>query len=116
MTEVEAAFKNLKDDLALRPIRHQLEHRVEAHIFISFLAYCLHVTLRRRLRDLAPGLTPRSVLEKFTTIQMLDVHLPTTDERTVVLSRYTHPETDVQLLLQRLKLELPAQPPPKITG
>jgi len=116
LTEVEAAFKNLKDDLALRPIFHQLEHRIEAHIFISFLAYCLHVTLRRRLRDLAPGLTPRSVLEKFATVQMLDVHLPTTDERTVVLSRYTQPETDVQLLLQRLKLELPAQPPPKITG
>jgi transposase len=115
LTEVEAAFKNLKDDLALRPIYHQLEHRIEAHIFISFLAYCLQVTLRRRLRDLAPGLTPRSVLEKFATVQMLDVHLPTTDERVVILSRYTHPETDVQLLLQRLKLELPAQPPPKIT-
>ncbi|MDR5727189.1 MAG: IS1634 family transposase [Terriglobia bacterium] len=115
LTEVEAAFKNLKDDLALRPIYHQLEHRIEAHIFISFLAYCLHITLRRRLRDLAPGLTPRSVLEKFATVQMLDVHLPTTDERTVILSRYTHPETDVQLLLQRLKLELPSQPPPKIT-
>jgi hypothetical protein len=116
LTEVEAAFKNLKDDLALRPIHHQLEHRIEAHIFISFLAYCLHVSLRRRLRDLAPGLTPRSVLEKFATLQMLDVHLPTTDGRTVILSRYTHPETDVRLLLQRLKLELPAQPPPKITG
>jgi transposase len=116
LTEVEAAFKNLKDDLALRPIYHQLEHRIEAHIFISFLAYCLQVTLRRRLHDLAPGLTPRSVLEKFGTMQMLDVHLPTTDERTVVLSRYTQPGTDVQLLLQRLKLELPPQPPPKITA
>jgi transposase len=116
LTEVEAAFKSLKDDLSLRPIHHQLEHRIEAHIFISFLASCLHVTLRRRLRDLAPGLTSRSVLEKFATIQMLDVHKPTTDERTVILSRYTHPETDVQLLLQRLKLELPAQPPPKITA
>jgi len=87
LMEVEAAFKSLKDDLALRPIYHQLEHRIEAHIFISFLAYCLQVTLRRRLRDLAPGLTPRSVLEKFATIQMLDMHLPTTDQRTVVLSR-----------------------------
>ena len=116
LTEVEAAFKNLKDDLAMRPIHHQLEHRIDAHIFICFLAYRLHVTLRRRLRDLAPGLTSRAVLEKFATIQMLDVHLPTTDGRTVILSRYTHPETDVQLLLQRLKLELPAQPPPKITG
>jgi transposase len=116
LTEVEAAFKNLKDDLALRPVYHQLEHRIEAHIFISFLAYCLQVTLRRRLRELAPGLTARAVLEKFGTLQMLDVHLPTTDERTVVLSRYTQPGTDVQLLLQRMKLELPAQPPPKITG
>ena len=116
LTEVEAAFKTLKGDLALRPIHHQLEHRIEAHIFISFLAYCLHVTLRRRLQDLAPGLTPRAVLEKFATLQMLDVHLPTTDKRTVILSRYTQPETDVQLLLQRLKLELPPQPPPKITA
>lgn len=116
LTEVEAAFKTLKDDLSLRPIHHQLEHRIESHIFISFLAYCLHVTLHRRLRDLAPGLTPRAVLEKFATIQMLDVHLPTTDDRTVVLTRYTHPQTDVDVLLHRLKLELPAQPPPKIVA
>lgn len=115
LAEVEAAFKTLKDDLALRPIHHQLEQRIEAHIFIAFLAYCLHVTLRRRLRDLAPGLTPRSVLEKFTTIQMLDVLLPTTDGRTVVLTRYTNPDTDLNLLLQRLRLQLPSQPPPKIT-
>jgi transposase len=116
LTEVEAAFKNLKDDLSLRPVHHQLEQRIEAHIFISFLAYCLHVTLHRRLNDLAPGLTPRAVLEKFATLQMLDVHLPTTDKRTVILSRYTQPHDDVRLLLQRLKLDLPAQPPPKITG
>jgi transposase len=115
LSEVEGAFKNLKGDLALRPIYHQLEQRIDAHIFISFLAYCLHVTLRRRLRDLAPGLTPRAVLEKFATIQMLGVHLPTDDGRTVILSRYTHPEKDVQILRYNLKLELPAQPPPKIT-
>jgi len=114
LTHVEAAFNHLKGDLSLRPIYHQLEHRIEAHIFLCFLAYCLHVTLHRRLRDLAPGLTPRAVLEKFATLQMLDVHLPTTDQRTVVLSRYTQPEADVKLLLQRLKLELPPQPPPKI--
>jgi len=112
LTEVEAAFKSLKDDLSLRPLYHQVEDRIEAPIFISFLAYCLQVTLRRRLRDRAPGLTPRAVLEKFATSQMLDVHLPTTDGRTVILSRYTHPENEVQLLLQRLQLELPAQPPP----
>jgi transposase len=68
--KLEAACKNLKDDLALRPIYHQLEHRSEAHSFISFLAYCLQVILRRRLRDLAPGLTPRSVLEKFGTTRI----------------------------------------------
>ncbi len=112
----QAAFKSLKADLALRPIHHQLEQRIQAPIFISFLAYCLQVTLRRRLRDRAPGLPPRSVLEKLATMQMLDGHLPTTDERTVILSRSPQPETAVQLLLQRLKLELPAQPPPRITG
>jgi transposase len=78
LVEIEAAFKNLKDDLALRPIFHQLEHRIEAHIFVAFIAYCLHVTLRARLRPLAPGLTPRAVLDKFASIQMLDVHFPTT--------------------------------------
>jgi hypothetical protein len=115
-TYFDRSGSRLQKDLSLRPIYHQLEHRIEAHIFISFPACGLHVTLRRRLRDLAPGLTPRSVLEKFATIPMLGVPLPTTDERTVILSRYTQPETDVQLLLQRLKLELPGQPPPKITA
>ena len=115
LTEIEEAFKNLKGDLGIRPIFHQLPHRIEAHVFIAFLTYCLHVTLRRRLRDLAPGLTPRAVLEKFSAIQMIDVHLPTTDGRTIILSRYTQPEADLQLLLKQLKLELPDQPPPKIT-
>ena len=116
LTEVEEAFKNLKGDLALRPFHHQKEARIEAHIFVAFLAYCLHVTLRRWLRDLAPGLTPRSVLDKFRSMQMIDVHLPTTDGRKVVLSRYTQPEKDQLLLLRQLKLTLPEQPPPKITA
>ena len=116
LVEIEAAFKNLKDDLALRPIFHQLEHRIEAHIFVAFMAYCLHVTLRARLRPLAPGLTPRAVLDKFATIQMLDVHFPTTDGRTLILSRYTHPEPDHRLLLEQLNLTLPAQPPPRISS
>jgi transposase len=116
LVEIEAAFKNLKDDLALRPIFHQLEHRIEAHIFVAFIAYCLHVTLRARLRPLAPGLTPRAVLDKFATIQMIDVHFPTTDGRTLILSRYTYPEPDHKLLLEQLKLTLPAQPPPRISS
>src|SRR5664279_1302766 len=115
LTQVEAAFKDLKDDLSLRPIFHQLERRIEAHIFVAFLAYCLHVSLRARLRPLAPGLTPRSVLEKFTAIQMLDVHFPTTDGRELVFSRYTQPEKDHKMILAQLGWELPPQSPPRIT-
>ena len=116
LTEIEQAFKELKSDLAIRPIYHQREDRIEAHIFVAFLAYCLQVTLKQRLRVLAPGLTPRAVLEKFSALQMVDVHLPTTDGRTLVLSRYTEPEKDQQLLLQQLRLQLPEQPPPRITS
>jgi len=116
LTQVEEAFKNLKGDLSLRPVYHQREDRMEAHIFVSFLAYCLHVTLRRWLRDLAPGLTPRSVLEKFAAVQMIDVHLPTTDGRHVILPRHTQPEKELQVLLNQLKLTLPDQPRPRITA
>jgi transposase len=115
LTQVEAAFKDLKDDLSLRPIFHQLENRIEAHIFVAFLAYCLHVSLRTRLRVLAPGLTPRSMLEKFAAMQMLDVHFPTTDGRELVFCRYTQPEKDHKILLTLLGWELPPQSPPKIT-
>jgi transposase len=114
LNEVEQAFKELKGELALRPIYHQLQSRVEAHIFVSFLAYCLQVTLKARLRRCAGGLTARAVLDKFACIQMLDVHLPTTDGREIVLSRYTQPEREVSLLLEHLKLTLPEQAPPKI--
>ena len=113
---VEEAFKNLKGDLALRPIYHQKDRRIEAHIFIAFLAYCLHATLRCRLQALAPGLTPRSVFDKFAGLQMIDVHIPTTDGRELVLERYTEPERDLKLLLGELKLVLPEQPQPKISA
>jgi hypothetical protein len=112
---VEEAFKNLKADLAIRPIFHQQERRIEAHIFIAFLAYCLYVTLQRRLHALAPGLSARSALEKFAAVQMIDVHVPTTDGRELVLTRYTQPEPELQLLINQLKLQLPPQPPPRIT-
>jgi hypothetical protein len=115
LVHVEEAFRSLKGDLALRPIHHQKEDRIEAHIFLAFMAYAMHVTLRRRLHDLAPGLTPRSVLEKFTAVQMIDVLLPTTDERTIILSRHTEPEPELQVLLDQLRLTLPDQPPPRIT-
>jgi transposase len=116
LVAVEEAFKTLKGDLSIRPIFHQDEKRIEAHIFIAFLAYCLHVTLGHRLEQLAPGLTPRSVLEKFCAVQMIDVFVPTTDGRELHLTRYTQPEEELKLLLEKLKLILPPQPPPKITA
>ena len=116
LVAVEEAFKTLKGDLAIRPIFHQQQPRIEAHIFIAFLAYCLHVTLGQRLKALAPGLTPRSVLQKFAGVHMIDVYVPTTDGRELSLTRYTQPEPELKLLLDKLKLSLPAQPLPKITA
>lgn len=116
LVSVEEAFRTLKGDLAIRPIFHQDQARIEAHIFIAFLAYCLHATLGQRLKQLAPGLTTRRALEKFAAVQMVDVHIPTTDGRELWLTRYTQPEPDLKLLLERLRLTLPTQPPPRITA
>ncbi len=113
-TEVEQAFKEIKNDLGLRPIYHQKDRRIEAHIFVCFLAYCLQVTLKNMARTVAGGLTPRAILEKFKKMAMVDVHFPTTDGRELVLSRHVEPEKDQQLLLSQLGMALPAQPPPKI--
>ena len=116
LTEIEQAFKELKHDLAIRPIFHQREDRIEAHIFLAFIAYCLHVTLKHMARPCAPGLTPRAILEKFSTLQMVDVHLPTADGRHLTLPRHTQPTRDHQLLLHQLKLRLPEQPLPRISA
>ena len=115
LTEVEQAFKEIKHDLAIRPIFHKTEERIEAHIFVAFLAYCLQVTLKAKLRSVTGGTTPREVIAKFKTMQMVDVHLPTTDGRELTLSRYTQPEPQHRMLLDQLRLSLPSQPPPKIT-
>jgi transposase len=116
LVKVEEAFKTLKSDLAMRPIYHQEERRIEAHVFVAFIAYCMHVTIGRRLDGLAPGLTARSVFEKFAAVQMIDVHIPTTDGRQLQLTRYTQPEPELMILLDHLKLQLPQQPQPKITA
>ncbi len=116
LVEVEGVFKTLKDELAVRPIFHQRPERVEAHIFVAFLAYCLHVTLKAQLRPHAPGLTVRQVLDKFAAMQLLDVHFPTTDGRELIFTRHTEPDVDQQLLLAKLGWTLPAQPPPRITA
>jgi hypothetical protein len=115
LVAVEEAFRNLKGDLAMRPVFHQTEARLEAHIFIAFLAYCLQITLQRRTHALAPGLTARSILEKFAAVQMIDVHLPTTDGRELVLTRYTQPEPELQLLLAQLGLSQVAAPVTPVT-
>ena len=112
--EIEGVFKTFKSDLRLRPIRHHLELRIEAHILVCFLAYCLHVTLRKRLAAHAPGLTPRAALETLAGILMLDVHLPLADGRELVLPRYTQPEPEQRLVLEKVGWELPPQPPPRI--
>jgi transposase len=114
LTEVEQAFKELKNDLDIRPIYHQKDDRIEAHIFVSFLSYCLQVTLKQRAKAKAPGLTPRAIIEKFKTLQMIDVQLPTTDGHNLILPRYTQPDKHIKLLLLQLNLTLPDQPPPRL--
>ena len=114
LTQVEAAFKSLKSDLAVRPVYHQLEHRVEAHIFVAFLAYCLMVTLRQKLRTCAGGLTAQDVLDKFGAVVMIDVRIPTTDGRILEMRRYSQPELEHRIILDKLKMDLPKQPPPKV--
>jgi len=114
LTQIEAVFKSLKSYLCIRPIHHQLEHRTDAHILIAFLAYCLQVTLKHRLLLHAPGLTPTAVLEKLAEIQMIDVWIPTVDQRWLLLPRYTQPSLDAKLLIEKLKLQLPSQPPPRL--
>ena len=116
LVAVEEAFKTIKGDLAIRPIFHQSIERIEAHIFVAFLAYCLYVTLARRLNPFAPGLTARSIIEKFAAVQMIDLHVPTTDGRELRLTRYTEPEPELRLILDKLRLVLPAQQMPTIAS
>lgn len=114
LRQIESVFRCLKTELGIRPIRHQLERRADAHVFIAFLAWCLQVTLKNRLMLYAPGLTPGAVFEKLATIQMVEVWIPMLDGRHLVLPRHTQPEKDVQMLLDQIRLSLPAQPPPRI--
>ena len=115
LTQIEAVFRSLKTDLGIRPIYHRLQSRVDAHILIAFLAYCLQVTLKNRLQIHAPGLTPTAVLEKLSTIQLIDVWIPTRDGHWLILPRYTQPAKDLKILLDQVQLALPSQPPPRIT-
>jgi transposase len=115
LTQIEAVFRSLKSELGLRPVYHRLERRVDAHILVAFLAYCLQVTLKNRLQIHAPGLTPAAVMDKLGTVQMIDVWIPTLDGRWLILPRYTQPSKDLQVLMEKIRLAFPAQPPPRIT-
>ena len=114
LVAVEEAFRTLKGDLGLRPIFHHKPERIEAHLFVAFLACCLSTTLRQQLRAVAGGLMPRVVFEKLATMQLLDVVVPTTAGRELLLVRRTEPSRDVTLLLERLGRRLPEQPPPRL--
>jgi len=116
LTQIESVFRSLKSELGIRPLYHQLEHRADAHILIAFLAYCLQVTLKQRLLLHAPGLTPAEVLGKLADIKMIDVWIPTVDQRWLILPRYTQPSPDTKLLIEKLRLELPNQPPPRLVA
>jgi transposase len=111
---IESAFKSMKSDLAIRPIFHQVQPRVEAHLFVAFMGYCLMAALRKHLEPAAPGLSPKAVLEQLGAIKMVDVCLPTSDGRWLIMPRHTEPEQEQLILLEKLGLTLPAQPPPRI--
>ena len=116
LTQIKAVFRSLRSELGIRPVYHRLEPRVDAHILVAFLAYCLQITLKNRLQIHAPDLTPTAWLEKLSTVQMIDVWIPTLDGRWLILPRYTQPDRDLQLLLDKIQLALPPQPPPRITA
>ena len=101
--------------MAGRNIGTRRSSRADAHILIAFLAYCLQITLKHRLLVHAPGLTPTAVLEKLAEIQMIDVWIPTVDQCWLILPRYTQPSSNTKLLIEKLRLELPSQPAPRLT-
>lgn len=114
LTDVEDAFRVLKSELAIRPIWHRLDRRVEAHIMIAFLGYCLWVYLKQRLRTFAPSLTPARVIESLSGIMLVEVWFDLRKGGKICLPRMTEPEADQALILHCLGWELPSQPPPKI--
>lgn len=107
LTEAEAAFRALKSELSIRPIFHQIERRVKAHVLVAFLGYALWVTLKHLLRAKQTGLSPSQAIALMATIQSADIVLPTTDQREIRLRRVTVPDQQQKALLQRLGWSLP---------
>jgi hypothetical protein len=114
LTEVEAAFRTMKSDLKIRPIWHWTASRVQAHILVAFLSYCLWVCLKKKAQAIAPSLSPWQILDQLGRIVLVEVWFELRDGRQLCLPRITQPEPAQALLLKQLNWTLPAQPPPKI--
>jgi transposase len=114
LTEAEAAFRTLKSEVNIRPIWHWLERRVEAHVLVAFLGYCLWVCLKQRLRAVAPSLTPWQALDQLGRISLVEVWFELKDGRQLCLPRITQPELVQAALLEQLGWQLPEQPPPRV--
>ncbi len=109
LTEVEAAFRALKSELSIRPLFHQLERRVKAHVMVGFLGYALWVTLKHLLRRKQSDWSATRALAELATLQSADIVLPTTDGREIRLRRITEPSAGQQRLLRQLGIDLPQQ-------
>jgi hypothetical protein len=114
LTEVEAVFRAMKSELAIRPIWHWVGTRVEAHVMVAFLGYCLWVCLKQKLRAVAPSLTPWQLLDQFGRIVQVEVWFKLRAGGAICLPRITQPEPPQAILLQQLGWHLPEQPPPNI--
>jgi transposase len=114
LTEVEAVFRALKSELAIRPIWHWVGPRVEAHVMVAFLGYCLWVCLKQKLKAAAPGLSPWQVLDQFQRIVQVEVWFKLKAGGAICLPRITQPEPAQAMLLHQMNWSLPEQPPPRI--
>ena len=114
LSEAEAAFRVLKSEVKIRPIWHWLERRVEAHVMVAFLGYCLWVCLKKKAERVAPSLTPWQILDQLGRIVLVEVWFELRDGRTMCLPRITQPERVQRLRLAQLNWQLPEQPPPRI--
>lgn len=114
LTEAEAAFRTLKTEIKVRPIWHWTEARVQAHLLVAFLGYCLWVYLKKCCQRVAPSLTPWALLDQLGRIVLVEVWFELRAGGTICLPRITQPEPAQAALLAQLDWKLPAQPPPRI--
>jgi len=109
LTEVEAAFRTLKSELAIRPLFHQLEKRVKAHVLVAFLGYALQVTLKHLLKRSGSEYSPAQALKRLAEIYSGDIVLPTIEGREIWLRRIAKLNEEQQAILQQLQVQLPEQ-------